>query len=254
MAKRVEVSPFDRAYEGIMEYISAHGLVESDRLPSERELCVLLDVSRTTLRSALAQLVAEHVVESRPGAGSFVCPSRPTNHLDDLSGFSEIVRKTGAEPRSHVIGSSIIACPDEIAGLLNLAAGDHVFELRRVRGVEDVAVCVETAYVPASAFPGIEGIDFARESLTDVLGIRYGRDTVHTRLTVSVRRASAEEAALLSISEGALVFFECGVRADASYAPLEYGETVYVPELFGMSCNTVFTMDCKRRVRKEVPA
>ena len=122
-----------------MEYISAHGLVEGDRLPSERELCVLLDVSRTTLRSALAQLVAEHVVESRPGAGSFVCPSRPTNHLDDLSGFSEIVRKTGAEPRSRVIGSSIIACPDEIAGRLNLAAGDHVFELRRVRGVEDVA-------------------------------------------------------------------------------------------------------------------
>lgn len=237
-----------------MEYISVHGLVEGDRLPSERELCVLLDVSRTTLRSALAQLVAEHVVESRPGAGSFVCPSRPTNHLDDLSGFSEIVRKTGAEPRSRVIGSGIIACPDEIAGRLNLAAGDHVFELRRVRGVEDVAVCVETAYVPASAFPGIEGIDFARESLTDVLGIRYGRDTVHTRLTVSVRRASAEEAALLSISEGALVFFECGVRADASYAPLEYGETVYVPELFGMSYNTVFTMDRKRRVRKEVPA
>lgn len=72
MARRVEVSPFDRAYEGVLEYIDSHDLKEGDRLPSERELCVALNVSRTTLRSALAQLSAHFLVECRPGAGNFV--------------------------------------------------------------------------------------------------------------------------------------------------------------------------------------
>ena len=175
MARRIEVSPFDRAYEGVLEYIEAHGLKPGDRLPSERDLCVALDVSRTTLRSALAQLSVVHVVECHPGSGSFVCPPRPTTHLDDLSGFSEIVRKAGEVPRSSVLSSEVVACPDKIAPRLGLMPGDPVFKLRRVRGVEREAVCVEAAYVAAAGCPGIEDIDFARESLTQVLEARFGK-------------------------------------------------------------------------------
>lgn len=240
MARRIEVSPFDRAYEGVLEYIEAHGLEPGDRLPSERDLCVALDVSRMTLRSALSQLSAMHVVECRPGSGSFVCTPRPTTHLDDLSGFSKIVRKAGEVPRSRVLGSEVVACPDKIAPRLGLMPGDPVFKLRRVRGVEREAVCVEVAYVAAAGCPGIEGIDFARESLTRVLEARFGKAVAHTTLTVSVARATDEEAGLLGIAPRALVFSERELRADASFAPVEYCESVYVPERFGVVCTTVF--------------
>lgn len=240
MAKRVEVSPFDRAYEGILEYIDAHGLSEGDRLPSERELCVTLDVSRTTLRSALAELSAHHIVDCKPGAGSFVCPPLPTIHLDDLSGFSEIVHKIGKTPVSHVVWKGVIACPDDIAPRLALAAGDPVFQLRRVRCVEDEAVCLETSFVSVRACPGIEAIDFSKESLTATLESRYGMPTVHTSLTVSVGRASKDEAALLSIPARDLIFFERGMHTDDDLSPVEYYESLYVPERFGIVCNTVF--------------
>jgi len=43
-----------------------------ERLPSERELSERLGVSRPSLREALAEMQANHLLESRPGAGVFV--------------------------------------------------------------------------------------------------------------------------------------------------------------------------------------
>lgn len=43
-----------------------------DRLPAERELAEQLDVSRPTLREALAELESRGLVEARPGGGTFI--------------------------------------------------------------------------------------------------------------------------------------------------------------------------------------
>ena len=101
VAKRVEVSSYDKAVEGILNHIVTCDMRPGDAFPPERELCDEIGVSRTTLRSALTHLASTHVVERRQGSGNYLCQSRPTVQLDDLSGFSEIVRSIGGEPSSH---------------------------------------------------------------------------------------------------------------------------------------------------------
>jgi DNA-binding FadR family transcriptional regulator len=63
-------------YEQVAERIAADirlgRLAPGDRLPSERDLARALEVSRASVREAIAALQVEGVVETRPGSGSFV--------------------------------------------------------------------------------------------------------------------------------------------------------------------------------------
>ena len=68
-------------YEQIAERLAADirsGLLApGERLPSERELARALEVSRASVREALAALQLRGVVETRAGAGTFVTAEPP---------------------------------------------------------------------------------------------------------------------------------------------------------------------------------
>jgi GntR family transcriptional regulator / MocR family aminotransferase len=49
----------------------------AERVPSTRELCATLEVSRSTVTQAYDQLIAEGYLESSQGAGTFVCRELP---------------------------------------------------------------------------------------------------------------------------------------------------------------------------------
>src|SRR3954449_12608779 len=78
---RTSFRPLQR-YEQIAERLAADirsGLyAPAERLPSERELARSLEVSRASVREALAALQLQGVVETRPGAGTFVAAGAPT--------------------------------------------------------------------------------------------------------------------------------------------------------------------------------
>lgn len=56
----------------LKEKLIAGELKPGDKLPSEHELCEMYQVSRTTVRQALANLVSLDLIETRFGEGSFV--------------------------------------------------------------------------------------------------------------------------------------------------------------------------------------
>jgi len=74
----MEVSPLKRTsaseqiFLQLKEKILSGELSSGDKLPSENSLCKLYQVSRTTVRQALANLSALDLIETRFGEGSFV--------------------------------------------------------------------------------------------------------------------------------------------------------------------------------------
>ncbi len=56
----------------IKDYILTNGLQPGDTLPTEGELCELLEVSRTSVREAIRTLSTLDIVEVRHGHGTFV--------------------------------------------------------------------------------------------------------------------------------------------------------------------------------------
>ena len=80
---------YEQIYEHIRQEIWEGKLLEGERLPSTRSLAEYLQVARSTVDYAYAQLQSEGYIEARPYRGYFVCPMEELLHLesgDKLSG------------------------------------------------------------------------------------------------------------------------------------------------------------------------
>lgn len=69
----------------IKDLIKQGNLKSGDRLPSERELCDSLQVSRTTVREALSALEAMGLLEIRPGEGTFIRQTQDADIIEPLA-------------------------------------------------------------------------------------------------------------------------------------------------------------------------
>lgn len=73
--------------ERIKDLIKEEKLQPGTKLPTEKELCTNLNVSRGTVREAFRFLQAKGIVELKTGKGAFVAEKRQKNHLLPSTGL-----------------------------------------------------------------------------------------------------------------------------------------------------------------------
>jgi GntR family transcriptional regulator len=121
-------------------------------LPSERLLAEQLNVSRVSVRRAIAELESEGRVNRRHGARTVV-QTRVRKDLPNLTGFSDDIRARGMEPSFTWIsrGTAIGTLQETMA--LGLPTQSEVIRLVRVRSADGVPIALERAVVPKSILP-----------------------------------------------------------------------------------------------------
>ena len=78
------MSTTDLLVERIRQMIATQGFDHNDRLPSEREMCTTLEVTRNQLRQALHRLESMGLIWRHVGRGTFV-GARPVLNLEEVS-------------------------------------------------------------------------------------------------------------------------------------------------------------------------
>ena len=103
----------------------------NDALPSEREIASMLDISRVTVRKALAELVEDGVLTQKRGSGTFVTEGsqRVEQRLSRLTSFTEDMLARGLTPSVKWLQKIVAAPSPEEAMVL----GDRVALLRHGR-------------------------------------------------------------------------------------------------------------------------
>lgn len=78
--------------ENLQSYIASDSVQIGDRFPTEKELCTTLGVGRGTVREAVKVLVAQGLLEIRPGLGTFIISKTPvpTNSLSTWFATNEV--------------------------------------------------------------------------------------------------------------------------------------------------------------------
>ena len=78
-------------YEQLLDLIISGVLHEGDKLPSESELCKSFEVSRPTVRQAIAKLQEDKLVKTQKGRGTYVLNS-PLKELTRFATANDLVR------------------------------------------------------------------------------------------------------------------------------------------------------------------
>ena len=89
---------YEQIAERLADDIRSGVLAPGERLPSERDLARTLEVSRASVREALASLALQGVVETRHGAGTFVVGLPPTEPPHHASPSAVLEARVALEP------------------------------------------------------------------------------------------------------------------------------------------------------------
>lgn len=88
---KLEIAPTDDALTRLENFISDGGYAPGDRLPSERELIVSLDLTRSALRKALDELERAGAIWRHVGKGTFVAARGGAMAMSGLAKLSQQV-------------------------------------------------------------------------------------------------------------------------------------------------------------------
>ena len=206
-----------------------------DKIPSERDLSDQLGISRTTIRRAIEDLIAQGVLERRSSSGTFV-RARPfiERHIgiERPLGFSEGLQKIGLHAESILLHFNVQTTSTKIAQKLRINEFEEVVLIRRLRVISDQPICVETIYLPKVFVPGLvaENLVNRNSSLYDILERRYSIKPKNSIENVRVSYATEDEAKLLGINEMDPVLLMRGVTFDEADQPFEYFVSVNHPD------------------------
>ncbi len=185
-----------RLEEGIASGI----LPPNSSLPPERELAEITDLSRVTVRKAIQELVREGLIEQRQGSGSFIREpvTRMEQSLKQLTSFTEDMTRRGMETTSRWLERGVfMATPEEVSAL-DLAAGDQVSRIYRLREADGRPLALERAALPLDLLPNPTEVS---TSLYDLLAKSGNRPTRAVQ-KISAINLEAREAELLDVAEG----------------------------------------------------
>jgi GntR family transcriptional regulator len=151
--------------DALAERIASGGLLPGAAIPSEGDLAREIGVSAGTVRKALQMMETDRLIVRQQGRGTFV--SNPSS--EELAGrFAMLHGPDGKRICGQVKASQIARglASDLERDRLQLATGDEVYRVKRVRYYGGVAFLVEDAVLPADLFPGLD----ARREVADEIG------------------------------------------------------------------------------------
>ncbi len=127
MIKKNSATPlYIQLVETLMNTITQK-MQPNDKMMSEREICQIYDVSRTTVRLALAELENSGYIYKRHGRGTFVSGAlKERKNLMDNYSFTDHMRQLNKEPKTIVVTFEIDAVNPMVAKQMGLKEGEMI--------------------------------------------------------------------------------------------------------------------------------
>ena len=188
--------------EIIINDIKEKNLQENDRILTEREYCEKYNLSRSTVRQAIAYLEKKGYIYKVQGCGTFVSSRVMKQKLLKFYSFTEEAKKQGKTPSSKILSFKEKKADEKICKELNINKDDKVYELQRLRLADDEVVMYEKTYLLEKKMQGLSKNILLENPLYDILQNRYNISFTKATERFSVLLADEKIAEILTIPQG----------------------------------------------------
>jgi GntR family transcriptional regulator len=218
----------------ILQALQAGQWKPGDLIPSEIELAGRFRVSQGTVRKAIDELAAEHLLVRRQGRGTFVATHAEQQvqyrFLRLVPDAADAASQGPAERR--IIDCKRLRAPADVARTLGLRTGDAVLQVRRVLAFQGVPTILEDLWLPGSAFKGLTAERLAghQGAMYALFETEFGVRMV--RADERLRALAADEAAAqwLQVSIGTPLLSVERVAYTYQDAPMELRRGLYLTD------------------------
>ena len=224
--------------EQIKQKILSGEYGEGDLIPSEREFSISYELSSTTIRRALNDLVQENFLERKAGKGTFVRRRKVKRDLRKVLGFTKNMTEMGLTPSTKVLSKKIVAANAFARQRLGLDKGEKVVRLERLRLADDVPMMLETRYIRTDLCPGIENEELS-SSLWRVFEDKYGLKPSRHSQGMMIATVTGHSAALLTLNDNSLTFLIKGITYVQNNEPIECEESLYRSDQYELTFEAI---------------
>ena len=231
-----KIPPLMEAIEKLEDFIVVNRLKAHTRIPSEKDLCDLWGVSRSTLRQAVDELVENGVLYRVMNKGVFVSEKK---YPRDMAGVDAMVRdlvNQGNIVSKHIISMNTIEATKQISRKLMVRLGTKVYEIIRCRVINDVPCTIETTYINAEKYPGFIDLYSETASMDTLFKGEYNAIQTTGTEHINVTYALQEEADMLQIEVGSPLFYASGISLDQNGDTVMYYKQLIRPDKFIFVC------------------
>lgn len=215
-------------YHQLAEQLTA--AIEDGRLgpgdPFENELALAdrLDLSRPTVRRAIAELVQRGLLVRRRGVGTTVA-SQVIHRRDELTSLHDDMVRRGQKPRTEVLAFEAEVTDEVAASALGLPADTPLVYVERLRSAGEVPTALMRNWLPPQ-FADVSAAELEDASLYSVLRSRGVRPVI-AHQTIGARRPVARERRLLGLAPADPLLTMTRRAYAADGVAVEYGDHCY---------------------------
>ena len=172
-------------------------------MSSEQEICEKLNISRTVVRQAMADLERKGLITKQSGKRSTVSyPKYQGSLMQNLRGYYEDAVSKGQKPTTRVLKLGVVPAEGEVAEALKLKEGEPVIMLNRLRFLDGDPEVLVVTYLPESKCPGLVREDLTNQSLYELLARKYGLVIAQGYRSVEAIALERADAKLFGVQPG----------------------------------------------------
>ncbi|MEM9215368.1 MAG: GntR family transcriptional regulator [Cyanobacteria bacterium P01_F01_bin.150] len=215
-----------RIAEKLRHQIEAEDYPPGEKLPSEHQLMEQFQVSRITVRQAIANLVSQGLVQSQQGKGVFVSPRKKVayNLSPPLLFLEQDMERKGIEFTFENLSFRKVRSPKGVKMALRLADTSMVYCQKKLLRMDGSVGAVDISYILLELGQQL-GSELKRQMTFPTLEA-HGMPIDHIDAVVECTHANYELSEYLNATLGQPLIVYCYTAYIEKDRPILYGETI----------------------------